>query len=201
MVWPDKTAALNNRHVHLTRTVADDAPELFTSLDDPAVWANVPSCPQTPQALADVISGSAATGRFMWTIRLPSGQVAGTSSYLDVAPEHARLEIGWTLYGRNFWGTAVNPATKLLLLQHAFHDLLVGRVQLKTDIRNERSQHAIARLGAEHEGVLRRYQRRGDGTVRDSVLFSITAENWPQVRAGLEQRLADQSDPTTATDG
>jgi len=67
----------------------------------------------------------------------------------------------------------------------------VGRVQLKTDIRNHRSQQAIARLGAQFEGVLRRYQRRGDGTVRDTVMFSITAEEWPAVRAGLKARIIE----------
>jgi RimJ/RimL family protein N-acetyltransferase len=86
----------------------------------------------------------------------------------------------------------VNPETKLLLLTYAFETLGMGRVQLKTDIRNHRSQQAIARLGAEFEGVLRRYQRRGDGTVRDTVMFSITAQDWPRVKAGLIGRLADQ---------
>jgi RimJ/RimL family protein N-acetyltransferase len=88
------------------------------------------------------------------------------------------------------WGTVVNPQTKLLLLGHAFDDLGAGRVQLKTDIRNVRSQQAIARLGATYEGVLRRYQRRADGTVRDTVLFSVIAEQWPSVRERLQARLA-----------
>jgi RimJ/RimL family protein N-acetyltransferase len=88
------------------------------------------------------------------------------------------------------WGTAVNPETKLLLLEHAFEVLGAGRVQLKTDVRNVRSQQAIARLGARYEGTLRRYQRRSDGTVRDTVLFSVLAEEWPAVRDGLRERLA-----------
>jgi hypothetical protein len=80
------------------------------------------------------------------------------------------------------WATTVNPETKLLLLQHGFEVLRAGRVQLKTDVRNQRSQQAIARLGAHYEGTLRRHFRRSDGTVRDSVLFSITAEDWPACR-------------------
>ena len=117
---------------------------------------------------------------------LAAGSVAGTSSYLDVSVPDARLEIGSTAYDRRVWGTAVNPEAKLLLLSHAFDVLGAGRVQLKTDVRNHRSQQAIARLGARYEATLRRYQRREDGTVRDTVLFSILAEEWPAVRDGLE---------------
>ena len=85
---------------------------------------------------------------------------------------------------------------KLLLLGYAFDTLHMGRVQLKTDIRNHRSQQAIARLGATYEGVLRRYQRRVDGTVRDTVMFSITAEEWPSVRDRLSDRVSAYTDPT-----
>jgi RimJ/RimL family protein N-acetyltransferase len=126
---------------------------------------------------------------------LAAGSVAGTSSYLDVSVPDARLEIGSTAYDRRVWGTIVNPEAKLLLLAHAFDVLGTGRVQLKTDVRNHRSQQAIARLGARYEATLRRYQRREDGTVRDTVLFSILAEEWPAVRDGLEARLAHLSAP------
>jgi RimJ/RimL family protein N-acetyltransferase len=120
---------------------------------------------------------------------LVPGTVIGTSSYLDVSVPDARLEIGSTSYDPRVWGSAVNPEAKLLLLGHAFDRLGAGRVQLKTDVRNERSQRAIDRLGARYEGTLRRYQRRFDDTVRDTVLFSILAEEWPEVRAGLKARL------------
>jgi RimJ/RimL family protein N-acetyltransferase len=88
------------------------------------------------------------------------------------------------------WGTAVNPATKLAILTHAFEDCGLGRVHLQTDVLNTRSQAAIARLGAVREGVARRHQRRVDGTFRDTVSFSILADEWPGVRAGLERRMA-----------
>jgi RimJ/RimL family protein N-acetyltransferase len=117
--------------------------------------------------------------------------VVGTSSYLEVSVPDARLEIGATAYTPAVWSTTINPDTKLRLLEHAFDALRVGRTQLKTDVRNVRSQRAIARLGATCEGTLRRYQRREDGTVRDTVLFSIVAEEWPAVRAGLLARLTD----------
>jgi RimJ/RimL family protein N-acetyltransferase len=119
-----------------------------------------------------------------------AGSVVGWSSYLEIAPKDARLEIGNTAYDPGVWGSVVNPECKLLLLSYAFENLAMGRVQLKTDIRNVRSQQAIHRLGATYEGVLRRYQRRADGTVRDTVMFSITAEDWPQVRRGLSDRVS-----------
>lgn len=113
----------------------------------------------------------------------------GTSTYLDVSTADARLEIGSTAYVPAAWGTAVNPDTKIAMLTYAFEVLGVGRVQLKTDVRNVRSQQAIARLGARYEGTLRRYQRRTDGSMRDTVLFSIVVEDWPAVRTALERRL------------
>ena len=134
-------------------------------------------------------------GRWPWVIRTrrplgqaPAGAVVGTTSYFELSLHDARLEIGHTIYSPAVWATEVNPEAKLLLLGWAF-DHGFGRVQLKTDIRNHRSQRAIAGLGAAYEGVLRRYQRRDDGTVRDSVLFSVTAEDWPDVRVRLQQRL------------
>jgi RimJ/RimL family protein N-acetyltransferase len=122
---------------------------------------------------------------------LKTAAVVGTSSYLEVSPRDARLEIGFTAYTPAVWGGVVNPETKLLLLGYAFETLNVGRVQLKTDVRNARSQQAIARLGAQYEGILRRYQRRSDDTVRDTVLFSMLADEWPAARAGLVARLDD----------
>ena len=122
---------------------------------------------------------------------LGAGAIVGTSSYLEVSAGDSRLEIGATAYAPAVWATKVNPDAKLQLLAHAFETLGAGRVQLKTDVRNVRSQQAIARLGARHEGTLRRYQRRDDGTVRDTVLFSIVAEEWPAVREGLLARVKE----------
>ena len=88
------------------------------------------------------------------------------------------------------WGTAVNPACKLLLLQHAFEDCGFGRVKIQTGPTNTRSQAAIAKLGATREGVLRRHKRLADGSFRDTVVFSILADEWPEVRKRLEDRLS-----------
>jgi RimJ/RimL family protein N-acetyltransferase len=164
-----------------------DAEELFEVLDDDRVWAHVRGRPASAAEMAASLSAAPSLGRFPWIVRR-DGCVVGTTSFLEVAPIDARLEIGFTLYAPDVWGTDVNPACKLLLMSWAF-DHGYGRVQLKTDIRNVRSQQAIARLGASYEGVLRRYQRRQDGSVRDTVLFSVTAEEWPMVKSGLIARL------------
>jgi RimJ/RimL family protein N-acetyltransferase len=169
-----------------------DAAELFTALDSGVVWRHVAGRPGDPAAMAQRLGDSIAAGRLPWVVRLVDGAVVGMSSYLEVSVPDARLEIGATAYSPSVWASAVNPETKLLLLTHAFEVLGAGRVQLKTDVRNVRSQQAIARLGAHYEGTLRRYQRRDDGTVRDTVLFAITAEDWPAVRDALRARLAGQ---------
>ena len=113
------------------------------------------------------------------------------SGDLDLANE--RVHLGWTMYGSRWWGTAGQPRGKLLLLGHAFEDCGFGRVKIQTDLVNQRSQAAIARLGATREGVLRRHTRRADGTFRDTVVFSILREEWPPVRAGLRERLGATS--------
>ena len=104
-------------------------------------------------------------------------------------PKHRGLEIGFTWIAKPHQGTLVNPECKYLLLRHAFDDQHAMRVQLKTDLRNVQSQGAIEKLGAVREGVLRKHIIRPDGYLRDTVMYSITAEEWPAVRAKLEQRL------------
>jgi RimJ/RimL family protein N-acetyltransferase len=120
------------------------------------------------------------------------GEPVGVSGYLDIRPDHRGLEIGRTWIGKANQGTRVNPESKYLLFRHAFETLGAIRVQLKTDLRNLHSQRAIEKLGAVREGVLRRYQIRSNGVVRDTVMYSVLAEEWPEVRSRLEARLADQ---------
>ena len=185
--WPPPRE-LAGEHITLTQFVADDAPELFEALDHDACWDHVAGRPSTAEEYAATLAQAPQTGRWPWVVR-KGAEVVGTTSYLDVSLPDARLEIGSTAYSPSVWATNVNPECKLLLMSWAF-DHGFGRVQLKTDIRNRRSQAAIAKLGATYEGVLRRYQRRQDGTVRDTVMFSVTAEEWPGVRDRLRARLA-----------
>ena len=119
-----------------------------------------------------------------------TGEALGTTGYLYIRAQHRGLEIGRTWIARSRQGTRVNPESKLLLLRHAFEDLGAIRVQFTTDLNNLQSQRAIEKLGAQREGVLRRYQIRSNGTIRDTVMYSLVAEEWPEVRAGLEKRLA-----------
>ncbi|HET7636428.1 MAG TPA: GNAT family protein [Candidatus Limnocylindria bacterium] len=141
--------------------------------------------------LAEAMEG-VADGRYVaWaTVDRSSGRAVGSTRFGDIAPEHGRVEIGWTWLAPSAQRTAINTEAKLLQLRHAFDDLGATRVTLKTDARNERSQRAIERLGAVREGVLRHHLRMPDGFLRDTVYYSILVEEWPGVRARLEERLA-----------
>jgi len=200
VVWPvaDDTV-LQGNFVELRRTTVEDAPALALALQDEAVWTFAVMAQPSAEQWRSVIDGlrTNAPNFCQWTVRLKqqvngvaAGTVVGTTAYLETSAGDARTEIGFTSYDPQVWATQVNPECKLLLLKYAFETLNMGRVQLKTDARNIRSQQAIARLGAQFEGVLRRYQRRHDGTVRDTVLFSITADHWPAVESQLMARTS-----------
>jgi N-acetyltransferase len=122
-------------------------------------------------------------------IHLESGRVAGATRYLNIMPKDRGLEIGGTWYGPEFQRTVVNTECKYLLLQHAFETLGCIRVQLKTDLRNERSQKAIERIGAVKEGVLRNHMILPDGRYRHSVFYSILDTEWPEVKKRLEEMM------------
>lgn len=113
------------------------------------------------------------------------GELAGSTRYGDIRAAHSGLEIGWTWLHPRWHGSGVNRRMKCLLLRHAFEVMGMERVQIKTDILNVRSQRAIEKLGAVKEGVLRRHVRRPDGSMRDTVMYSVTNQDWPEVRARL----------------
>jgi N-acetyltransferase len=192
--------------VRLDPASLDDAPGLFAALDDERVWekgyAGGPAArPQDLDAMRGIlqaaVDAAAMRRRQAYVVRLvagdaagaPAGTVVGTTSLGDWDLVNERAHIGWTAYGPAWWGGPVNAECKLLLLGHAFDDCGFGRVKIQTDLVNDRSQGAIARLGATREGVLRRHTKRADGTWRDTVVFSVLRDEWPAVRARLEQRL------------
>lgn len=122
-------------------------------------------------------------------VDLGSGRVAGATRYMEIRPAHRAVEIGGTWYGADFRRTAVNTECKYLLLRHAFEVMGCIRVQFKTDLRNERSQRAIERIGAVQEGILRNHMILPDGTVRHSVYYSVLESEWPAVKISLEEKL------------
>ena len=122
-------------------------------------------------------------------VHLASGRVAGATRYMNIMPNDRGLEIGGTWYGPEFQRTMVNTECKYLLLHHAFEALGCIRVQLKTDLRNERSQKAIERIGAVKEGILRNHMILPDGHIRHSVYYSILDTEWPDVKKNLENMM------------
>ena len=122
---------------------------------------------------------------------LRGGEVIGSTSYMSLAPEHRRLEIGNTWLTSSAWGTGANTEAKYLLLRHAFDDVGALRVEFKTDAKNERARAALAAIPAEFEGIHRRHMLVRGGERRDSAWYAVIAEDWPGVRAALEARLGD----------
>jgi RimJ/RimL family protein N-acetyltransferase len=122
---------------------------------------------------------------------LHGGEVIGSTSYMSLAPEHRRLEIGNTWLTSSAWGTGANTEAKYLLLRHAFDDVGALRVEFKTDAKNERARAALAAIPAEFEGIHRQHMLVRGGERRDSAWYAVIAEDWPGVRAALEARLGD----------
>jgi len=122
-------------------------------------------------------------------ISLASGNAIGCTRYLHIDPPNRSLEIGGTWYGLDYQGTRVNSECKYLLLKHAFEQLECIRVWFKTDLRNQRSQGALEKLGAIKEGVLRNHMILPDGTIRDSMVYSILPNEWPEIKTRLEAQL------------
>lgn len=136
-------------------------------------------------ALADADAGTAVP---FATVHRDSDEVVGSTRFGNVAPEHRRVEIGWTWLTPDYQHTPVNTEAKYLQLRHAFEEWDCARVELKTDSRNERSKRAIERIGATREGTLRKHMQTHQGA-RDTVYFSILDDEWPAVKADLERKL------------
>ena len=145
--------------------------------------------------IAAALKGQQDGHMLPWVVReLSSGAIVGTTRYHDIVAVLDRVEIGYTWYAQSRQRTHVNTTCKLLLLRHAFESLRCKVVGLRTDNFNLRSQRAIEGLGAKKDGVLRHHAARKDGTVRDSVMYSILATEWNDVRRHLELRLARHSE-------
>jgi N-acetyltransferase len=154
----------------------------FTSVPEPA---------QTETYIAQALAGHEAGHMLPFAVReLSSGAIVGSTRYHDILKASDRVEIGYTWYAKRWQKSHVNTACKLLLLGHAFDELGCKVVGLRTDNFNFASQRAIEALGAKKDGVIRHHQPRRDGTIRDTVMYSILAAEWPDVRRHLELRLS-----------
>jgi RimJ/RimL family protein N-acetyltransferase/nitroimidazol reductase NimA-like FMN-containing flavoprotein (pyridoxamine 5'-phosphate oxidase superfamily) len=194
---PWHTAApLHGRHVLLDQLAPSHVDGLLTALADDDVWRFLSSPrPADREQMAEHVTVALRAQwrgeRVPWVQRDPvTGAVIGMTMYHDVDEAGRSLGIGHTALGRPWWRTGVNTEAKLMLLRRAFEVLGAERVFWYTDVRNERSQRAIARLGATRDGVIRRHRKRPDGTWRDSVLFAMTADEWPAASERLQARLS-----------
>lgn len=187
------------QHVRLEPLATAHVADLFAALRvEPEIWRWWKIAP--PEALAGMQEWLQATldeqakGNVVAfaQIDLASGKAVGSTTYMDIRRADRGLEIGSTWIGRTWQRSGINTESKYLLLSHAFEVLFAARVQLKTDGRNLQSQAAIERLGAVKEGVLRKHMVVRDGFLRDTVMFSITDEEWPRVKARLEAKMKTQ---------
>jgi RimJ/RimL family protein N-acetyltransferase len=187
---PPVPTTLVGEHVRLEPLGPEHVDDLFEAGQYDEVWTWLPaSRPQVrDDMLRQVEDALADPDRLPFAV-IVDEQAVGSTSYADVDLSVVGLEIGFTWYTPRLWATTVNPECKLLLLGHAFDDLGAGRVLLKTDALNTRSQAAIRKLGASYDGTLRHHRRRPDGTIRDSAFFSLLATEWPAARAALQARI------------
>jgi RimJ/RimL family protein N-acetyltransferase len=191
MSFPAST--LMGRCVQLEPLVEAHREPLRDAADDERIWrftTMIARGPEFDRFFDEALAAQAAGTRIPFAVRrLTDDTLVGSTSYLDVMPRNKRVEIGWTWYRPDVWATVVNPECKLLLLTNAFEVLGVNRVSLVTDRLNERSQAAIAKLGAVREGILRSHMVVQGGRIRDSVIFSIIAAEWPAVKERLAARV------------
>jgi N-acetyltransferase len=187
--------ALQDDHVLLEPLGLHHVPELEAAAADGELWnlwfTSAPAPGQAKAYIEKALEGLAANAMLPFAVReKTSGDIVGTTRFYEFKPELPRLAIGYTWYARRWQKSHLNTACKRLLLKHAFETLACVAVEFHTDRRNLDSQRAIERLGAQRDGVLRAHARRTDGTLRDTVCYSIIASEWPDVQRWLDMRLA-----------
>jgi RimJ/RimL family protein N-acetyltransferase len=192
----DLQARLIGRLVVLEPLSAGHEAGLVAAAGDPEMFRWMPvDMASSPAALRDWLQtsiDSARAGREVpfAIVSTQTGEVLGSTRFMELRFEHLRAEIGWSWLTRDVWGTGANVETKLLLLTQAFEVAGLRRVEFKTDARNERSRGALDALGAQFEGVMRKHMVVRDGGPRDSAYYSVTDEDWPTVKRHLQGRLA-----------
>lgn len=194
MKTPQPTT-LSMANIRLAPMAREHAAGLDAAARDGRLWelwyTSVPEPGQVEDYIATALAGQAAGHMLPWVVcDARSGEVLGSTRYHDIIPAASRVEIGYTWYAERCQRSAVNTLCKLLLLGHAFESLECQVVGLRTDNFNFRSQRAIEALGAKRDGVIRHNALRRDGSVRDTVMYSIVASEWPDVKHHLQHRLA-----------
>ena len=187
--------ALEGRGIRLEPLSKDHEKGLIEAAKDGKLWelffTTVPEPEKTAEYIEEAIRGRDKGHMLPWAVRdLRTGDIVGSTRYHDIIAQADRVEIGYTWYAKRCQRTHVNTVCKLLLLFHAFEALGCRVVGLRTDNFNFRSQRAIEALGAKKDGVIRRHWPRRDGSVRDTVMYSVLADEWPDVRRHLEFRLS-----------
>jgi len=184
-------ATLEDRHVRLEPIVEAHREPLRPLVADASIWRHWPRDMSQWDEVFDWQLAEHTAGRWFLHAVVANGTPVGQSCYLNMRPADSSAEIGGTWYAPAAQGGAVNPASKRLLLMHAFESG-AERVELKTDALNARSRAAILKMGATFEGIHRKHMRRADGSLRDTSWFSVVREEWAAVKAGLEARLKVQ---------
>jgi len=185
---------LEGNGIRLEALAESHISDLAIAAADGKLWelwfTSVPEPEQVPAYVAEAFEGQRDGHMLAWAVRdLGSDKIIGSTRYHDIVAEIDRVEIGYTWYSASWQRSHVNTTCKLLLLSHAFETLKCKVVGLRTDNFNFVSQRAIAALGAKKDGVIRHHRARRDGTVRDTVMFSILENEWPDVKRHLELRL------------
>ena len=193
MIHP-QPIVLEGRGIRLEPMTKEHRDALAQVPTDGELWklwfTTVPEPHQVDAYIEKALEGQREGHMLPWVVRdVASGKIVGTTRYHDIVASIDRVEIGYTFYGASWQRTNVNTTCKLLLLEHAFDTLRCAVVGLRTDNFNFRSQRAIEALGAKKDGVIRHHHPRRDGTARDSVMYSILAQEWRDVRRHLELRL------------
>jgi RimJ/RimL family protein N-acetyltransferase len=186
---------LEGEHVTIVPMDESHTEGLFEAGHFDEIWAYMPmqvaTLDDARRLVAGALEAKAKGTEFPWVIiEKQTGRIVGSSRFLDIDRANRNLEIGWTWLTPSLWRSPVNTECKYLLLRHCFETLGTIRVCLKTDLRNERSQRAMERIGCVREGIFRRHRILRDGYIRDSVYYSIIAEEWPAVKERLEGFLA-----------
>jgi RimJ/RimL family protein N-acetyltransferase len=167
---------------------------LFAAGNDPEIWRYLPSRMRSLDDMKEIVlealSLKTKDMQVPFTVMdLHTNEIIGTTRFLNMVLPNKNLEIGWTWYSPKVWRSIVNTECKYLLLKYCFEELGLVRVQFRADVRNERSNRAIKRIGAKHEGVLRKDRILHDGYIRDANLYSIIEEEWQEVKERFEQQL------------